>query len=190
MSKTAAMQIEAPEAYAAMKSRAYSAEETLLRSIFGVGTGKTASKKPSERLLHVEAYRAAPISRIRLIKGGISAKVVEQLAKDMGIPKERLSGMLGLARATIDRKVREDKPLSSDEGSRVLGMASLIGQVQTMIEESGNPEGFNAAEWVARWLDRPLPALAGQKPGELMDTSDGQALVSDMVAAMQSGVYV
>ena len=58
-----------------------------------------------------------------------------------------------------------------------------------MIEESGNPEGFNAAEWVARWMDRPLPALDGQRPAELMDTSDGQALVSNIVARMQSGAY-
>lgn len=71
----------------------------------------------------------------------------------------------------------------------MFGVASLIGQVQTMIEESGNPEGFNAAEWVARWIDRPLPALGGQRPAELMDTSDGRVLVSNIVARMQSGAY-
>lgn len=71
----------------------------------------------------------------------------------------------------------------------MFGVASLIGQVQTMIEESGNPEGFNAAEWVARWIDRPLPALGGQKPAELMDTSDGQALASNIIASMQRGAY-
>ena len=137
----------------------------------------------------VEAFRACPMDRIRLIKKGIPARAVEQLAKDMSISKERLAATLGLARATIDRRVREDKPLSSDEGSRVVGMTSLIGQVQIMIEESGNPEGFNAAEWVARWIDRPLPALGGQKPAELMDTPDGQSLVSNIVDRMRSGTY-
>lgn len=183
-----------------------SPEETLLRAIFGMGPDKVAAKKaleharpvsassnrdrtPVTAVKFVEAFRAAPMDRIRLIKRGISAKVLEQIAKDMSIPKERLAGTLGLARATVDRKVREDKPLSADEGSRVLGMASLIGQVQTMIEESGSPEGFNAAEWVARWIDKPLPALGGQKPAELMDTSDGQVLVSGIVARMQSGAY-
>jgi putative toxin-antitoxin system antitoxin component (TIGR02293 family) len=181
-------------------------EETLLRAIFGVGTDKVAAKKalgdahlggaqsrkdtaPAATVKFVQAFRATPIDRIRLIKRGISAKVLEQIARDMSIPKERLVGTLGLARATVDRKARENKPLSSDEGSRVLGMTSLIGQVQAMIEESGNPEGFNAAEWVGRWLERPLPALGGQKPAELMDTPDGQALVSNIVARMQSGGY-
>ena len=63
----------------------------------------------------------------------------------------------------------------------------MIAQVQTMIEESGDSEGFDAAKWVGRWLDRPLPALGGQKPMELMDTPDGRALVHIIVARMQTG---
>ena len=137
----------------------------------------------------VEAYRSAPIDRVRLIKQGISADVLEQISKDMSISKVRLADTLGVARSTIGRKALKRKVLSPDEGSRVLGMASLIGQVHTMVCESGDPEGFNAAEWVARWIDRPLPALGGLRPAELMDTFDGQALVSSMVARMQSGAY-
>ena len=137
----------------------------------------------------VEAYQAAPIDRIRLIKRGISTDVLQQMSKDMSISRARLAETLGVARATRNRKARNRKVLSPDEGSRVLGMASLIGQVHTMICESGNPQGFNAAEWVARWIDRPLPALGGLKPAELMDTFDGQALVSSTVARMQSGAY-
>ena len=137
----------------------------------------------------VEAYRSAPIDRVRLIKQGISADVLDQMAKDMSISKVRLADTLGVARFTVDGKVLRRKVLSTDEGSRVLGMASLIGQVQTMVCESGDPEGFNAADWVARWIDRPLPALGGLRPAELMDTYDGQALVSSMVARMQNGAY-
>ena len=58
-----------------------------------------------------------------------------------------------------------------------------------MICESGNPEGFNAAEWVTRWIDRPLPALGGLRPAELMNTFEGQALVSSTVARMQSWAF-
>lgn len=87
-----------------------------------------------------------------------------------------------------DRKAREDEPPSADE-ARALGVASLIVQVQAMIEESGNPACFDATRWVERWLDRPLPALGGQRPTELMDTPDGRTLVHDIVARMQSGAY-
>lgn len=137
----------------------------------------------------VGLYRADLMERVRLVKRGVSAQTVDAMARRMSMPKEKLAGTLGLARATIDRKVRENKPLSTDEGSRVLGLARLVGQVQAMVEESGDPGGFDAAAWVADWLGRPLPALAGQKPEELMDTADGQRLVGDLLARMQSGAY-
>jgi len=96
----------------------------------------------------------------------------------------------GKAQPEEDRKAPEDQPPSAHEGTRALGIASLVEQVQTMIEASGNPEGFDAAKWVARWLDRPLPALGGQKPAELMDKPDGRAKVQSIVASMQSCVFV
>ena len=90
---------------------------------------------------------------------------------------------------------RRKKPLLTEEGehieeARASGIASLVAQVQTMVEQSGNPEGFDAAKWVGRWIDRPLPALGGQKPADLMDTPDGRALVFNIVAGMQSGTYM
>jgi putative toxin-antitoxin system antitoxin component (TIGR02293 family) len=144
---------------------------------------------PPSAMNFVALFHTDPMERVLLIRRGMPAKTVDVMAERMAMPKERLISTLGLARATIDRKARENKPLSSDESARVLGMVRLVGQVQAMVEESGNPEHFNAAEWVAQWLDRPLPALNGQRPGELMDTSDGQALVSNLMARLQSGAY-
>lgn len=149
---------------------------------------KTTLKRVTP-LSFLQAYQADAMERVRIVKAGVPAEVVDQLAKRMAMPKEKLAGTLGLARATIDRKVRENKPLSPDESSRVLGMARLVGQVEALVEESGRPEGFDAAAWVAQWLEAPVPALGGQRPAELMDTPEGQALVSQLVARMQSGAY-
>jgi putative toxin-antitoxin system antitoxin component (TIGR02293 family) len=134
-------------------------------------------------------YRTDPMERIRIVKLGIPAKAIEAMAERMAVPKEQLVATLGLTRATVDRKARESKPLSADDSARVLGMARLVGQVQEMVAESGDPTGFDAALWLARWLQRPLPAFGGQRPAEFMDTADGQSLVSTMVARMQTGAY-
>lgn len=134
-------------------------------------------------------YRTDPMERIRIVKLGIPAKAVEAMAERMAVPKEQLVATLGLTRATVDRKARENKCLSVDDSARVLGMARLVGQVQEMVAESGDPAGFDAALWLARWLQRPLPAFGGQRPAEFMDTADGQSLVSTMVARMQTGAY-
>lgn len=142
-----------------------------------------------ETMNFAQIFFADPMDRIFFVKQGVPASMADAMAKRMGMPKERLLSTLGLARATVDRNVRNNKPLSKDDSSRLIGMARLVGQVQAMVEESGKPAGFNAAEWVSQWLDQPLPALGGRLPAEFMDTSEGQMLISGLVSRMQSGAY-
>ena len=68
-------------------------------------------------------------------------------------------------------------------------MEYLISQVDDMVRESGDPEGFDAAKWVATWLELPLPALGDRTPASFMDTVEGQKLVSNLVSMAQRGVY-
>ncbi len=79
--------------------------------------------------------------------------------------------------------------ITAEQGLRELGIARLVAQVQAIVEESGNPEGFDAAGWIAGWLERPLPALGGHKPAEFMDTAEGQAMVANMLERAWSGAY-
>lgn len=78
--------------------------------------------------------------------------------------------------------------LGASESEKALDLAQLIGQAQRIVQESGDPQGFDAAVWLARWLGVPKPALGGV-PGEYLDTAGGRALVSQVVARMQSGAY-
>jgi putative toxin-antitoxin system antitoxin component (TIGR02293 family) len=134
-------------------------------------------------------FRYGPLERVELVKAGVPAEMAVTVAKAMGVSKDSLYQTLGLPRATIDRKLRDGKVLSRDESSRVLGIARLVGQAQAIIEESGEPAGFNAAEWVGQWLAQPVGALGGRTPGELMDTAEGQAIVSNLLDRAVSGAY-
>jgi putative toxin-antitoxin system antitoxin component (TIGR02293 family) len=143
----------------------------------------------SRRLPLAALYPFDALERVELVKQGVPAGLLVLISEDMAIPKDKLYITIGLARATVNRKLREQQVLSQDESERVLGIARLVGQVHTLVEESGSLEGFNAAKWVAAWLDQPQPALGGKRPAELMDTADGRSIVSDLVARMQSGAY-
>ena len=134
-------------------------------------------------------YRANPLDRIAIIRGRVPATYVIALTQSMQIPRERFYSTLNLARATIDRKIQKRQRLSQDESERILAVVRLIGQVDTMVQGSGNPAGFDAARWVAEWLQRPHPALGGRTPGELLDTADGRGLVADLLAQQQSSAY-
>lgn len=143
----------------------------------------------SRRLPLAALYACGPMERIALVKAGVPAGLVTVLVEDMAITKDKLYRTIGVARATMDRKVRARSLLDADESERLLGIARLVGQVDQMVRESGVAEGFDAARWVAAWLDRPLPALGGKRPGTLIDTSEGRAIVSDLLAQMESGAY-
>jgi putative toxin-antitoxin system antitoxin component (TIGR02293 family) len=134
-------------------------------------------------------YGASALQRIQIIKQRVPARFVKIITVSMKMPKETLYETLNLARATIERKVLKKELLNQDESERVLAITRLVGQADNIVRESGTAEGFNAAEWVAAWLQRPHPALGRKRPAELMDTADGRELVTDLLARQQSGVY-
>ncbi|MFC7738310.1 antitoxin Xre/MbcA/ParS toxin-binding domain-containing protein [Roseomonas sp. GCM10028921] len=72
---------------------------------------------------------------------------------------------------------------------RWVGITRLVGQVEAMVQESGDPAGFNATEWLSHWLNQPVPALGNTRPIEFMDTMEGQKLVSTVLARMQTGAF-
>lgn len=140
-------------------------------------------------VFEVKNIKLDPEARIAVIRQGIPASMIGNLSKRMDMSKDSLLSYLGLSRATISRKERDAAVLSKDESERVLGIETLISIVQTMVEESGDPAGFDAARWVSEWLTKPLPALGGATPASYMDTFEGQKLVSELLSMSQSGAY-
>jgi putative toxin-antitoxin system antitoxin component (TIGR02293 family) len=138
---------------------------------------------------YLTLYGFGRVDRIGLVKEGLPARLLLTLANDMHVPREQLYRWLGISRATANRKVKGDQVLSQDESERALGIARLVGQVEKIVGDSGEPAGFDAARWTAEWLEEPNAALGGRSPGGFMDTADGRALVSGLVAQMQSGAY-
>lgn len=170
----------APSVAEARPGSSYAASAVLEVKLQRTRSGKTS---------FLRFFEADPLSRVGAMKRGIRAEFVDEIAAEMQLPKERLLGALGLSVATVNRKKKDATPLSKDESERLLGIARLVGQVETMVQQSGDPTSFNAASWLARWLEEPLPALGGHAPAELMDTAEGQAIVSNLLARSQSGAY-
>ncbi|WP_371437542.1 antitoxin Xre/MbcA/ParS toxin-binding domain-containing protein [Polaromonas sp.] len=151
-----------------------------------VSKGRTVTIRNAD---YLSLFMEDALAHVGLVKQGVAPNVIDGLAGGMNVSKDKLLATLGLRRETIRRRAKENQALSAEESSRVLGVSRLIGQVQAIVEASGNPDGFDAAAWVGTWLDRPLPALGGQRPAELMDTAEGQAVVANMILRSQSGAY-
>lgn len=139
-----------------------------------------------------ELYQTTPTDRIDLIRSGINAADFKAFVGRLDIQQEKIFYMLDIATATVNRKASRNEALSREDSEKVLGMAKLIGQVETMLEQSGDPDqvrGFDAARWLTRWMEEPIPALAGASPAQYMDTIEGQEMISKLLAQMQTGAY-
>ena len=147
------------------------------------------ASKSSGVLDAMKLYHLNVMDRVDMVREGVPADYVEGLATSMAIPKEKLYRTIGVARPTVDRKIRQRKRLSQDESERVMGIARLIGLAQSLVHASGGPQDFDAARWLASWLYGPHNALGGKRPAELMDTSEGRSLIAALLAQQQSGAY-
>jgi putative toxin-antitoxin system antitoxin component (TIGR02293 family) len=134
-------------------------------------------------------FQTSALERDSFVREGVPVGYVDNLADRLGESRSRLYVLLRIPRATAARKKSEDARLSVESSDRVIGFAKLIGQVETIVQESGNPEGFDAAHWLKGWISRPLAALGNRRPEEFMDTSDGREMISQILARSQSGAY-
>lgn len=144
--------------------------------------------KPTEEGF-VTLYKAPALTQVEWVKHGIGARDAKVILDQLRVSRGEALTALHIPVATVNRKARTNAPLSRAEGERVLGVGRLLGQLQSMVRESGNPEGFDAPAWLSAWMRAPVPALGGARPLDLMDTMTGQALVSQVLAQMQSGAY-
>lgn len=138
---------------------------------------------------YIDLFKADPTSRIAELKSGVMPQRLIEIAKSMGYSTTEMLKMLRVAKSSFNRNLTKDHPLKLDEGERVLGFAKIVGQVENMVAISGDPMGFDASHWVASWIERPIPALGNRRPKEFLDTSEGQKLVSEVLAKIGSGAY-
>lgn len=137
----------------------------------------------------VTLYKAPVLTQVAWVKSGVGARDAKLILGQLRVPQGEALTALQIPVATVNRKAKTNASLSPAEGERVLGVGRLLGQLQTMVRESGNPEGFDASAWLSNWISGPVPALGGARPLDLMDTMTGQALVSQLLSQMQSGAY-
>jgi len=140
----------------------------------------------------VSNVRAAhPLQLIETERRGVAGIFVKDLSKRMEIPAQRMFDILGVPKATAEKKVAAGELLAGNGGRAALGMAKLLGIAREIVDNSTAPEAsdFDPAKWLGQWLERPQPALGGRKPAALIDTPTGLEVVARLLGAIESGAY-
>ncbi len=134
-------------------------------------------------------FQTPAFERDCFVREGVPADYIDGLADRLGESSSKLYTLLHIPFARATRRKPENARLSVESSDRVVGFAKLIGQIETIMQESGNPERFNAAHWLRDWISRPSAALGNHRPEELLYTSDGREMISEILARGQTGAY-
>lgn len=157
----------------------------------------SAAIRISQPVRDVVAGRAAlsriylddDLARIRMVRSGIPARIVQAFSEELDVPKEAVYDLLGVTRATATRLSKGDKNLGSNATERAVFIGGLVKAVEDMLPEGAEAKSFDAPRWVARWLEEPQPALHGETPASFLDTADGRRLVRRLLGQMEAGAY-
>ena len=134
---------------------------------------------------------ATPMELIEAERVGVVGIFVKDLSKAMDIPAIRMFDILGVPKATAEKKVAAGEVIKGSGGRAALGMARLLGIAKSIVMNSKAPEAkdFDSAKWLGQWLERPQPALGGRKPADLIDTPTGVEVVARLLGSIESGAY-
>lgn len=137
-------------------------------------------------------HSATPGETVEIERRGVPGIMVKELARELDLSATRLYVILGVAKATVEKKASAGEQIDGAGGFAALGLVKLLGKVRDMVEDSPAKEAkdFDASRWLGEWIEKSQPALGGKKPAELLDTPTGFEMVSNVLGAIQSGAYL
>jgi putative toxin-antitoxin system antitoxin component (TIGR02293 family) len=144
----------------------------------------------------VDAYvrqiaAATPIQLVEIERAGVQGTLLKDLSKRMEIPSSRIFAMLGVPKATAEKKAAAGEMVAGRGGQAALGMVRLLGIADRIVANSTAKEArdFDSAKWLGQWIERAQPSLGGRKPADLLDTPTGVEVVARLLGSIESGAY-
>ena len=135
--------------------------------------------------------KATPMEIVDIERHGIDSIFLKDLSKHMDIPAVRIFDIVGVPKATAEKKVAAKEPIAGAGGQAALGLARLLAIARSIVENStaAQAKDFDVGKWLGQWIERPQPALGGRKPADLIGTPTGLDMVAKVLGAIESGAY-
>jgi putative toxin-antitoxin system antitoxin component (TIGR02293 family) len=134
---------------------------------------------------------ATPMQLVQMERIGVVGSLIKDLSKRMEIPSTRIFRIIGIPKATAEKKASAKEMVAGRGGQAAIGVLRLLGIAQEIVRDSTATEaqGFDAAKWLGQWIERPQPSLGGRKPADLLDTPTGVEIVARLLGSIQSGAF-
>ena len=156
-----------------------SAEFVAVRS--GSSTGRTRSLTAKKAAMVFRAFVAKETpaaKKIDVIRGGVAARVVDDMVEYLDVPKNVIFSVLHTPESTAHRLIKDNRNLDSAASERVVRVADV-----TRLAE----ETFGEREAARQWLKSANRALGGATPLSMLDTEPGAGEVRRILSSINYG---
>jgi putative toxin-antitoxin system antitoxin component (TIGR02293 family) len=135
---------------------------------------------------------ATPAEFMTLERAGVEGRMIKAMAGELRLPVASFYEMLGMPKATIEKKTAANQPIAGTYGHAALGMARLLATAKNIVGNStaGGAKDFDVGKWLGEWITRPQAALGDKKPAAFLDTPTGAEIVNRLLGAIESGAYL
>jgi putative toxin-antitoxin system antitoxin component (TIGR02293 family) len=117
-------------------------------------------------------------ARFQAILGGVSAALVKSAVEHDVLALDEVYRFI--PKSTFARKLRDNTPLSVEEGDRIARLARL---------KSYASDVFESRQDAAIWLNESNPTLGGDTPIDLLLTDEGARRVETVLRRIDYGDY-
>ncbi len=114
------------------------------------------------------------------IAAGFSAATIGRLARELGVPDNRMLLLTSIPESTYHDRKRHKKPLSAEASSRVYRIAKATEAAVAYFE--GNRSAAR------RWLTTPKVTIGGKTPLEFARTPEGSDYIIKLLSRMEHGI--
>ena len=138
-----------------------------------------------------QVVNATPMQFVEIERAGVLGTFIKDLSRRLEIPSSRIFDILGIPKATAEKKAAAGELVRGSAGQAAVGMVKLLGIAQEIVGNSTAAEAkdFDVAKWLGQWIERPQPSLGGRRPSDLLDTPTGIQVVSRLLGSIESGAY-
>ena len=172
--------------------------DPVVQAMIGGLGGRSIRKHPFGKISGGASFRrallvanATPMEIIELERSGVQGTLIKDMSRQMEMPSSRLFTILGIPKATAEKKAAAGELVKGSGGQAAVGMMRLLCLAEEIAANStaSQAKGFDSAKWLGQWIERPQPALGGRKPADLIDTPTGVELVARLLGSLESGAY-
>lgn len=135
--------------------------------------------------------KATPLQLVQVEREGVPGAFIKDLSTQLDIPAVRMFRILGVPKATAEKKAKAGEMVKGSGGPATIAMIHLLNLAQDIVANSTASEarGFDVKKWLGQWIEKPQPSLGGRKPADLLDTPTGVQIVTRLLGSIESGAY-